>query len=101
MSVFPGKTPPSLKRPVAGFIGSPKMNLINAQCDGAKPHMGCIEFALPNFSQPLGEVIVGIRPEQFDEPASAPHGFTVRAQVVENLGGTSIAHEGYRMDKSS
>jgi len=77
---------------VAGFIGSPKMNLIKARSDGHKLEVGGIELAPPGLTLPPGELTIGIRPEQFEEPASAPNGFTVTAQVVENLGGTSVVH---------
>ncbi|ODT82214.1 MAG: ABC transporter ATP-binding protein [Pelagibacterium sp. SCN 64-44] len=77
---------------VAGFLGSPKMNLIAAVSDGSKLHVGGVDFAPGGLSLPAGPVTIGIRPEQFDEPHSAPHGFSVTAQVVENLGGTSIVH---------
>lgn len=77
---------------VAGFIGSPKMNLIKATGDGNKLQVGGIDLVTPCLSLSPGEVTVGIRPEQFDEPSSAPYGFDVKAQVVENLGGTSVVH---------
>jgi len=77
---------------VAGFIGSPKMNLIDATSDGQTLSVGGIDLVVPNLTLPSGKLTIGIRPEQFDEPASSPHGFTVTAQVVENLGGTSIVH---------
>jgi lactose/L-arabinose transport system ATP-binding protein len=77
---------------VAGFIGSPKMNLIRATSDGSKLQVGGIELVPPGLSLPVGEVTVGIRPEQFDEPASALAGFSMKAEVVENLGGTSVVH---------
>ena len=77
---------------VAGFIGSPKMNLIRATSDGGKLQAGGIEFVPAGIPLPPGEVTIGIRPEQFDEPAPAPECFAVTAQVVENLGGTSVVH---------
>lgn len=77
---------------VAGFIGSPKMNLIRATSDGSKISVGGIDFAAPGIPLPAGDITLGIRPEQFDAPASSPHGFVVTAQVVENLGGTSVVH---------
>ncbi len=77
---------------VAGFIGSPKMNLINATSDGRIVSAGGITLDFAGLALPSGSVTVGIRPEQFDAPVTAPHGFAVTAQVVENLGGTSIVH---------
>jgi multiple sugar transport system ATP-binding protein len=77
---------------VAGFIGSPAMNLVEATVAG-----GVVRFA--NFSIPLppgsdaadGDVILGIRPEDFEDSAHAPGLPTIEVavDVLEELGSDS------------
>ena len=80
---------------VAGFIGSPRMNLIPAKVEtdgtisvnGAQWH--------PAVSQPLPAgtaVTLGIRPEHLDSVDANAVRFPVKVELVENLGGTSIIH---------
>ncbi len=80
---------------VAAFIGSPSMNLVDAQvADGS---VGFAGFTMPlPPDSPLAEarrsVILGIRPTDFMHVAEAPAEFprmTVRTDVVEDLGGVS------------
>jgi len=66
---------------VAGFIGSPAMNLLIAPVSGGKAKLGHLEVDVPASAG--SSVIVGIRPEGF-EPAST--GFEVQVEVVEELG---------------
>jgi multiple sugar transport system ATP-binding protein len=75
---------------VAGFIGSPKMNLVDARSDGAS-----IDSAIGRFSIPVaeGSVTVGVRPEKI--LAGPQEGMTTisgRVQVVERLGANSFAY---------
>jgi len=72
---------------VAAFIGSPAMNLVEADVDdGAIRFAG---FSLPASTRARGRVIVGIRPEAFADAsladASLPH-LDVDVEVVEELG---------------
>ncbi|MBQ2263501.1 MAG: sn-glycerol-3-phosphate ABC transporter ATP-binding protein UgpC [Loktanella sp.] len=64
---------------VAGFIGSPRMNLLDLK-DGA--------LAGHPVAAPAGAQVIGVRPEQF----SPGQDITASVAVVENLGGTSILH---------
>jgi multiple sugar transport system ATP-binding protein len=88
---------------VAAFIGSPSMNLVEATvADGA------VEFA--DFRIPLdpqrkptstrgGKVVLGVRPESFEDVAFADSGrpqIEVAVEVVEDLG--SDAHVIFRVD---
>ena len=80
---------------VAAFMGSPSMNVVDATVRG-----GRVSFA--GFSVPLGSgsplagderrVVLGIRPTDFkhgdEAPAALPR-ITVRADVIEELGGVS------------
>jgi multiple sugar transport system ATP-binding protein len=85
---------------VAAFMGSPSMNLVEAEvADGALRFAG---FALPvpaGVSLPTRRVVLGIRPTDFrrgsDADPSLPR-LRVRADVVEELGAES--HVLFRVD---
>ena len=75
---------------VAAFIGSPAMNLVEAEIAAGRLHFGGHMIQLPEVgSLPDGRVIAGIRPEAFEDSAfadaSLPH-IDVNAEVVEELG---------------
>ncbi|RSC30876.1 sn-glycerol-3-phosphate ABC transporter ATP-binding protein UgpC [Agrobacterium sp. FDAARGOS_525] len=70
---------------VAGFIGSPGMNFLNAELrDGALTVFGQ-RVNLPAASARQGSVIVGLRPEHL-VLADGPVTFSVRPTLVESLG---------------
>jgi multiple sugar transport system ATP-binding protein len=72
---------------IAAFIGSPAMNLVEASYDGRELRFG--QYRVPVEGAPAGErVILGIRPESFEDAALAPGLPTigVEVQVVEELG---------------
>jgi multiple sugar transport system ATP-binding protein len=72
---------------VAAFIGSPAMNLVEAQLtDGKVEFAG---FTIPVARAGSGRVVVGIRPEAFEDAALADPGLPsieVPVEVVEDLG---------------
>jgi len=77
---------------VAAFIGSPAMNLVEAQVDGGLLRFAGYEIPLPGGS-PLaahqGPVILGIRPSDFEHGSTADRELPrirVQAEVVEELG---------------
>jgi multiple sugar transport system ATP-binding protein len=72
---------------VAGFIGSPAMNLLTAPVVGGKAKLGNLEIAVPASAG--SSVTVGIRPEGFS-PASS--GFDVVVEVVEELGSDAFVY---------
>jgi len=72
---------------VAGFIGSPAMNLLVAPVVGGKAKLGSLEIAVPASAG--SSVTVGIRPEGFS-PASS--GFDVLVEVVEELGSDAFVY---------
>jgi multiple sugar transport system ATP-binding protein len=77
---------------VAAFIGSPSMNLVQATVEDGKVSFAGFELALPGGDHPQGEVILGIRPQDFDDAAFAdPSLPTIEADVlvVEELGSES------------
>jgi multiple sugar transport system ATP-binding protein len=89
---------------VAGFIGSPAMNLLPGELDGRHLHLPMVDLDLaPDVADRLvdgaqGKVIVGIRPENFEDAAlvsdpSAPGvTFTADIDVIEWLGSEMFAH---------
>jgi len=83
---------------VAGFIGSPSMNLVEAELDGDEVAFG--QFRVPLDPQrrpagrPSGPVVLGIRPESFEDAVLAPAGMPVievDVDVLEELGSDSHA----------
>jgi multiple sugar transport system ATP-binding protein len=75
---------------VAAFIGSPAMNLVEAEIDGGRLHFGGHAIPLAaNHAPPAGRVIAGIRPEAFEDDAFADASLPrieVNVEVVEELG---------------
>jgi len=72
---------------VAGFIGSPAMNLLIAPVSGGKAQMGDLNIDVPASAG--SSVIVGIRPEGW---APAATGFHVVVEVVEELGSDAFVY---------
>jgi multiple sugar transport system ATP-binding protein len=72
---------------VAGFIGSPAMNLLNAPVSGGQAKLGGLSIAVPASAG--ATITVGIRPEGFT-PSST--GFEVLVEVVEELGADAFVY---------
>ena len=72
---------------VAGFIGSPAMNLLEVPVADGKALVGHLEIPVPASAG--NSVIVGVRPEGW-EPAS--EGFEVNVEVVEELGSDAFVY---------
>jgi multiple sugar transport system ATP-binding protein len=79
---------------VAGFIGSPAMNLLTAPVSGGKAMLGNLGVAVPASAG--SSVTVGVRPEGF---APASTGFEVAVEVVEELGADAFVY-GKPVDKA-
>ena len=88
---------------VAGFIGSPKMNLLSGKVAGIEPDKIEVQVAgirdcilsTPDFCPDIAvgeDVTVGIRPEGFVEPEPDSFHFDIEVKFVENLGGTLLLH---------
>jgi multiple sugar transport system ATP-binding protein len=80
---------------VAAFIGTPAMNLVEASIRGDEVAFGEFTLRLDASRRPQGspaKVILGIRPEAFEEASFAPRAPTIEVTpaVVEELG--SEAH---------
>ena len=78
---------------VAGFIGSPAMNLLTAPVYAGNALLGDFKIAVPGSV--TGTVTVGIRPEGFTPSAA---GFHVLVEVVEELGSDAFVY-GRPVDK--
>ena len=78
---------------VAAFIGSPSMNLVDATvADGHVEFAGFRVTLPPERRIDAGNVILGIRPQDFEDAAFADPGLPqieVQADVVEELGSES------------
>ena len=72
---------------VAGFVGSPQMNLLTLPCQGNFALLGEFKIPLPNLPTVPPQIVLGIRPEQV-RVAQTGETPTVKGQVflVENLG---------------
>jgi multiple sugar transport system ATP-binding protein len=78
---------------VAGFIGSPAMNLLPATTDGADATYGSLRVPLtPDQLEALtsGAVTVGVRPNDFDIRADG--GLNATVEFVEELGSEAFLY---------
>ena len=88
---------------VAGFIGSPRMNFLNAkvlQMDGTKAQLqlsGGEQFSLTlDHPVKVGDVLLmGIRPEHLLIGETGDVNIALNVDVVEALGGTTFAYTQY------
>ncbi len=78
---------------VAAFIGTPAMNLVEATIEGDEIVFGGLRLRLDERRRPQdspGKVILGIRPEAFDETGAAGSTLEVTPAVVEELGSEAL-----------
>jgi multiple sugar transport system ATP-binding protein len=86
---------------VAGFIGSPAMNFFAGRVEGGRVKLPFGDVPLPQGVQASGDVIAGVRPEDFEDaqlaPRDRPGGFEFEApiELIENLGAELYAHFGF------
>ena len=86
---------------VAAFIGSPSMNLVEATVDGDRVRVGhhVLPLALERRPRKSGPVVLGIRPETFEDAAFADKQLPrllAQVDVVEELGADT--HVCFRVD---
>ena len=74
---------------VASFIGSPAMNLIDAELSGGQIRIGSAALDLGQTSATQGPVTLGIRAEDLHP---APTGLPFRVDFVEELGAQRLIH---------
>ncbi|MGH3864401.1 ABC transporter ATP-binding protein [Actinokineospora sp.] len=84
---------------VAGFIGSPAMNLHAGTVAGDAVRLGGLDIALPRDTvaairaQQLATVTVGVRPESLTVvPSGTADAFGVVVDLVEELGADALVH---------
>jgi multiple sugar transport system ATP-binding protein len=75
---------------VAGFIGSPAMNLLRGSVLGGRITAGDLTFELAGI--PDGDVVLGLRPEQLRPLADGLPRIDFQVDVVEPLGDEVIVH---------
>jgi multiple sugar transport system ATP-binding protein len=79
---------------VAGFIGSPQMNLMEGKAAGGEAKIG--DYLVPvdraASSRMEGDVTVGVRPEAWRIVSKEEGGLPVRVTVVEELGADSYVY---------
>jgi multiple sugar transport system ATP-binding protein len=75
---------------VAGFIGSPPMNLLRARATGGRVTAG--ELTLDVGGARDGDLVIGLRPESLRPAADGLPGMEFRVEVVEPLGDQVVVH---------
>lgn len=72
---------------VAGFVGSPQMNLLTLNCQENNAVLGDFRIPLPNLANNPTQVVLGVRPEDV-HLAQPEYKQTIQGRIflVENLG---------------
>ncbi|MEE2056824.1 ABC transporter ATP-binding protein [Rhodococcus artemisiae] len=77
---------------VAGFVGSPGMNLIDVPVEDGSATLGALQVPVPR-SVDSGRVVLGVRPESWTPVGAWRKGsWTLRTVLVEELGAESFVH---------
>lgn len=86
---------------VAGFVGSPQMNLLRVKCEGNQAKIGDFSFNLPDGASDPSVLTMGIRPENI-HLARPEDPQTVQGKVflVENLGMHNLISVSVPCDKA-
>ena len=74
---------------VAGFIGSPPMNLLRGRAAGGTFHLGDQALPLPAPAPRDGEVVLGLRPEHATQAGT---GWPLQVELTEMLGAERLVH---------
>jgi len=74
---------------VAGFIGSPPMNLLRGRAEGGTFHLDGQALPLPKAAPRDGELILGLRPEHAQQAAT---GWPLQVELTEMLGAERLVH---------
>jgi len=75
---------------VAGFIGSPPMNLLKGRARGNRFDVDGASWDLPTAAPRDGELILGVRPEHASVSASGP--WALKVEVLEMLGAERLVY---------
>ncbi|WP_019932039.1 ABC transporter ATP-binding protein [Nocardia sp. BMG111209] len=77
---------------VAGFIGSPAMNLLDAQVTEGVAVIGDLRVPVPRSITGRDRVLVGIRPEAWEIATDPTHALALEAELLEELGAESFVY---------
>jgi multiple sugar transport system ATP-binding protein len=79
---------------VAGFIGSPQMNLMEGVADDGEVRLGDYHFPVDKTAERKmnGKVTVGVRPENWRLVSDDEGGMPVQVTVVEELGADTYVY---------
>jgi multiple sugar transport system ATP-binding protein len=94
---------------VAGFIGSPPMNLLEGTLAGGRLSLGSHSLELcdvlrRNLARAEGRVVVGLRPEDFVLDGGGEGALPARVEISERLGPEVLVHlsaEGVRLARAA
>jgi multiple sugar transport system ATP-binding protein len=84
---------------VAAFIGSPAMNLVEAEVSDGRVQFAGLSIPVPETAIGTGRVVLGIRPQDFSLAETADAGLptiTIAPAIVEELG--SATHAIFHID---
>ena len=76
---------------VAGFIGSPPMNLLPGQADGTRFSIGDTTLVLPAAAPRAGALTLGVRPEHA-ELTTTGKAWPLRVEMLEMLGAERLVY---------
>jgi len=76
---------------VAGFMGSPPMNLLKGEARGGQFLVGGARLALPAPAPREGALILGLRPEHVDD-WQANEGWALKVEMIEMLGAERLVY---------
>jgi sn-glycerol 3-phosphate transport system ATP-binding protein len=78
---------------VAGFIGSPPMNLLAGQAEGTGFRIGNTSLPLPVPAPRNGALLLGLRPEHAAlGNADTPHAWPLQVEMIEMLGAERLVY---------
>jgi sn-glycerol 3-phosphate transport system ATP-binding protein len=77
---------------VAGFIGSPPMNLLRGHAEGTSFRLDGAVLALPSAAPRAGELMLGLRPEHAELRTDAGAGWPMTVEMIEMLGAERLMH---------
>jgi sn-glycerol 3-phosphate transport system ATP-binding protein len=77
---------------VAGFIGSPPMNLLRGRADGGTFVVDGAALPLPLPAPRAGDLILGLRPEHAELHPGNGAGWPITVEMIEMLGAERLVH---------
>ena len=77
---------------VAGFIGSPPMNLMPGVAEGSHFRLGGLTLDLPAPAPRNGPLLLGVRPEHADAADELSRGWPMTVEMVEMLGAERLVY---------